>query len=151
MIVHGYFIAITFAGPLEDIWTLGLAALCSNSFLGTRQMLMNENYGWSLYWFNVFWIDVVSTLHACLGTPGKKYCIFYLFYSLHGNTVDSRYLEFKGTLWNLSRYPYLEISAEVRKTINRTTTLSVMCSLFPKATFYIFICILDNPKYAEWM
>ena len=41
-IIHGYFIAITFAGSLEDIWTLGLAALCSNSFLGTRQMLMHE-------------------------------------------------------------------------------------------------------------
>ena len=26
------------------------------------------------------------------------------------NTVDSRYLEFQGTLWNTSRYPYLDIS-----------------------------------------
>ena len=26
------------------------------------------------------------------------------------NTVNSRYLEFQGTLWNTSRYPYLEIS-----------------------------------------
>ena len=25
-------------------------------------------------------------------------------------TVDSRYLEFQGTLWNTSRYPYLNIS-----------------------------------------
>ena len=25
------------------------------------------------------------------------------------NTVDSRYLEFQGTLWNTSRYPYLDI------------------------------------------
>ena len=25
-------------------------------------------------------------------------------------TVDSRYLEFQGTLWNASRYPYLDIS-----------------------------------------
>ena len=25
-------------------------------------------------------------------------------------TVDSRYLEFQGTLWDTSRYPYLEIS-----------------------------------------
>ena len=25
-------------------------------------------------------------------------------------TVDSRYLEFQGNLWNTSRYPYLEIS-----------------------------------------
>ena len=26
------------------------------------------------------------------------------------NTVDSRYLEFKGTFWNTSRYPYFDIS-----------------------------------------
>ena len=26
------------------------------------------------------------------------------------NTVDSRYLEFEGTLWNTSRNPYLDIS-----------------------------------------
>ena len=26
------------------------------------------------------------------------------------NTFDSRYLEFQGTLWNTSRYPYLDIS-----------------------------------------
>ena len=26
------------------------------------------------------------------------------------NTVDSRYLELHGTLWNISRYPYLDIS-----------------------------------------
>ena len=29
-------------------------------------------------------------------------------------TVDSRYLEFQGTLWNTSRYPYLDIS-DLRK------------------------------------
>ena len=26
------------------------------------------------------------------------------------NTVDSRYLEFQGTVWNTSRYPYFDIS-----------------------------------------
>ena len=26
------------------------------------------------------------------------------------NTVDSRYLEVEGTLWNTSRYPYFDIS-----------------------------------------
>ena len=26
------------------------------------------------------------------------------------STVNSRYLEFQGTLWNTSRYPYLDIS-----------------------------------------
>ena len=27
------------------------------------------------------------------------------------NTVDTRYLEFQGTVWNTSRYPYFDISA----------------------------------------
>ena len=48
-----------------------------------------------------------------LKTPGKApffsqfYIIFYLTYS---STIDSRYLEFQGTLRNTSRYPYLDIS-----------------------------------------
>ena len=32
------------------------------------------------------------------------------FISQEKNTVDSRYLEFQGTHWNTSRYPYLDIS-----------------------------------------
>ena len=31
-------------------------------------------------------------------------------YCVKGYTVDSRYLEFQGTLWNTSRYPYFDIS-----------------------------------------
>ena len=30
--------------------------------------------------------------------------------SAQSNTIDSRYLEFQGTLWNTSRYTYLDIS-----------------------------------------
>ena len=35
--------------------------------------------------------------------------LFYV-YSCIANTVDSRYLEFQGTFWNTSRYPYFDIS-----------------------------------------
>ena len=36
---------------------------------------------------------------------------FYLWVVLlDKNTVDSRYLELQGTLWNSSRYPYFDIS-----------------------------------------
>ena len=28
----------------------------------------------------------------------------------HINTVNSHYLEFQGTLWNTSRYPYFDMS-----------------------------------------
>ena len=39
---------------------------------------------------------------------------FLVFFAIKVNlyrfTVDSRYLEFQGTLWNTSRYPYLDIS-----------------------------------------
>ena len=41
-ITHVCFIALTFAGSSEDVWTLGLAASCSNSFLRTQQTLMHE-------------------------------------------------------------------------------------------------------------
>ena len=34
----------------------------------------------------------------------------YILFTTRWNTVDSRYLEFQGTLWNTSRYPYLDIS-----------------------------------------
>ena len=44
---------------------------------------------------------------SCKLSPKETTCMKYqsLF-----NTVDSRYLEFQGTLWNTSRYPYLDIS-----------------------------------------
>ena len=29
-------------GPSNDVWTLGITASCSNSFIGTQQMLMHE-------------------------------------------------------------------------------------------------------------
>ena len=40
-ITHACFIALTLAGSLGWCWTLGLSASCSNSILGTRQMLMH--------------------------------------------------------------------------------------------------------------
>ena len=33
-----------------------------------------------------------------------------IIYIVDLNTVDSRYLEFQGTVWNTSRYPYFNIS-----------------------------------------
>ena len=41
-ITHVCFIALTLAGSLRWCLTLGLSASCSNSILGTRQMLMHE-------------------------------------------------------------------------------------------------------------
>ena len=38
-----------------------------------------------------------------LGSGEEDFKNFY-------NTVDSRYLELQGTLWNTSRYPYFDIS-----------------------------------------
>ena len=43
-----------------------------------------------------------AKLHVNQLSDEKK--IVYLY------TVDSRYLEFQGTRWNTSRYPYLDIS-----------------------------------------
>ena len=41
-ITHVCFMALTLAGSLGRCWTLGLSASCSNSILGTRQMVMHE-------------------------------------------------------------------------------------------------------------
>ena len=41
-ITHVCLIALTLAGSLGWCWKLGLSASCSNSILGTRQMLMYE-------------------------------------------------------------------------------------------------------------
>ena len=45
---------------------------------------------------------------ACVDTD--KCRIMTLYVHLYINTVDSRYLEVEGTLWNTSRYPYFDIS-----------------------------------------
>ena len=48
-------------------------------------------------------------------------------------TVDSRYLEVKGTIWNTLRYPYLDISnLQNWGKLNRTTTFhKLVCNLIP--------------------
>ena len=47
----------------------------------------------------------------------QNYCLLFCFETKDqseirdmSNTVESRYLEFQGTHWNTSRYPYLDIS-----------------------------------------
>ena len=63
--------------------------------------------------------------------------------SYHINIVDSRYLEFQGTLWNTSRYTYLEISGlqKWRKTINWTTTFNKwICNLTRAVRTYWKYC-----------
>ena len=54
--------------------------------------------------------------HQCSSHQGFTVVLFFPYSLILVNlyTVDSRYLEFLGTLGNTSRYPYLEIS-ELRK------------------------------------
>ena len=64
-------------GPLEDVWKLGLAASCSNSFLGTRQMLMHEKKIWSLQCVHLPTVPVVSdqtrpVLYSVSNCPGTQ-------------------------------------------------------------------------------
>ena len=49
------------------------------------------------------------------------------------STVDSRYLEVEGTLWNTSRYPYFDISVcRTEENTNRTTKfLKWTCNFTP--------------------
>ena len=58
-----------------------------------------------------------TTLFLNLYTASKTKSLHSNFTSDHSfkrsqfhNTIDSRYLEFQGTLWNALRYPYLDIS-----------------------------------------
>ena len=52
---------------------------------------------------------------------------FSLFCTLFLYTVDSRFLEAQGTLWNTSNFPYFDIPdlRELRITINRTTIFNM--------------------------
>ena len=45
---------LTVLGPLVDVWTLNLSALCSNSFSRFRQMLMHKNMHNIPIVFNIF-------------------------------------------------------------------------------------------------
>ena len=56
-------------------------------------------------WINYWW-----ELHLVTFLYGKVLVSTWQEQNTDGNTVDSRYLEFQGTLWNTSRYPYLDIS-----------------------------------------
>ena len=55
-IIHGYFIAITFAGSLGRYLNTRPSG-CSNSFLGTQQMLMHEKP----------WVIPILVTHTQLG------------------------------------------------------------------------------------
>ena len=58
-------------------------------------------------------------------------------------TVDSRYLEIQGTLWNTSRYPYFDIS-DLRKWAKQLFEQSPLtewiCNLTPKFEIYWKYC-----------
>ena len=53
-------------------------------------------------------IHGVSELKICMHNEEKKIILWQAYDKRR--TVDFCYLEFKGTIWNTSRYPYLEIS-----------------------------------------
>ena len=59
------------------------------------------------------------------------------------DTVDSRYLELQGTLWNTSRYPYFDIS-DLRnwgkQLIEQPLLTEWMCNLTPKLEIYWKYC-----------
>ena len=59
------------------------------------------------------------------------------------NTVDSRYLEIQGTLWNTSRYPYFDIS-DLRnwgkQLIEQSPLTEWIFNLTPKLAIYWKYC-----------
>ena len=50
----------------------------------------------------------MSSAAVVIGT--SRVNLYYILKNILIYTVDSRYLEVKGTLWNTSRYPYFNIS-----------------------------------------
>ena len=67
-ITHVCFIALTLARSSDNVWTFGLTASCSNSFLRTRQMLMHEKNTCDPY--IVMWYLPINTdgKNKCIGT-----------------------------------------------------------------------------------
>ena len=67
----------------------------------------------------------------------------YVSKYLGWNTVDSRYLELQGTLWNTSRYPYFDIS-DLRnwgkQLIEQPPLTKWICNLTPKLEIYWKYC-----------
>ena len=62
-------------------------------------------FTWNAVLFIVCLGSALFTTHpAILHTFNSKMDL------LKKSTVDSRFLDFQGTLWNTSRYPYLDIS-----------------------------------------
>ena len=58
-------------------------------------------------------------------------------------TVDSRYLEFQGTLWNTSRYPYFDISDlrnSGKQLIEQPPLTDWICNLTPELKIYWKYC-----------
>ena len=76
---------------------------------------------------------VVIQLRVRSPLLGLQTCFFAQSFIKVSTTVDSRYLEFIGPLWNTPRYPYLDISdlQNLEKKYWRTTFNKCVCILTP--------------------
>ena len=90
-----------------------------------------------------FWAELLLREHffftGCFEFffPGTRICTWF------GYTVDSRYLELQGTLWNTSRYPYFDISDLRnwgRQSIEQPLLTEWICNLTPKLEIYWKYC-----------
>ena len=80
--------------------------------------------GWRQHFFHCIRLEI-----PCKSTPQEMICmkcqVLYTLFIL--STVHSRYLEFQGTLWNTSRYPYLD-KTELREKYRTTTFNKYLCN-----------------------
>ena len=60
--------------------------------------------------FQIFWLEHLSSLEMPYTVPYMESGMEVMRSAEFTGTFDSRYLEIQGTLWNTSRYPYLNIS-----------------------------------------
>ena len=93
-----------------------------------------EDFSFSIGLVNmVIWDDsYILYMHQPKRIQQRRY--------LKWHTVDSRYLEIQGTLWNISRYPYSDLRNWGKQLIQQPTLTEWIFNLTPKLEIYWTYC-----------
>ena len=91
-------------------------SLCIHAVWSGPSLPINRINGY--YRMNGWRAKAQMVICACAGWSESGHFVQRQFFTwCSANTVNSRYLEFQGPLWNTSRYPYFDVTrfAELRK------------------------------------
>ena len=111
-----------------------------------RRGYVKHMYGASKIFFKSHLLQNSTDMMTFYGPPelfiDNSTCHLFCLW-LFNCTVDSRYLELQGTLWNTSRYPYFDIS-DLRnwgkQFIEQPPLTEWICNLTPKLEIYWKYC-----------